>query len=168
VVDLGAAPGSWCQVLAQNVGPAGTVVAIDLLPMDPVKGVRVLQGDFAADEGLAAVTEALGRGKVDLVVSDMSPNLSGIEGVDQARAVHLADLALEFAVAWLKPGGDFVAKAFQGSGLDDFTRQVQERFLKTYVRKPKASRDRSREIFIVGKGLREGLAATRAVELREG
>ncbi len=168
VVDLGSAPGSWCQVLAQKVGPAGTLVAIDLLPMEPVRGVSLLQGDFATDEGLAAVAAALNGAKVDLVVSDMSPNLSGIEGVDQSRAVHLADLALDLAVSWLRPGGDFVVKAFQGSGLDEFTRQVQERFLKTYVRKPKASRERSREIFIVGKGLRGGPAANRAVEPKEG
>ena len=155
VVDLGAAPGSWSQVLAQKLGPQATIVAIDLLPMSPVRGVTVLQGDFAADEGLAAVTDALGGRKVDLVVSDMSPNLSGIDTVDQARAVHLADLALEFAVAWLQPGGDFAVKAFQGSGLDAFERDVQGHFAKTYIRKPKASRDRSREVFIVAKGLRK-------------
>jgi len=155
VVDLGAAPGSWSQVLAQKLGPKATIVAIDLLPMSPVRGVTVLQGDFAADEGLAAVTDALGGRKVDLVVSDMSPNLSGIDTVDQARAVHLADLALEFAVAWLQPGGDFAVKAFQGSGLDAFERDVQGHFAKTYIRKPKASRDRSREVFIVAKGLRK-------------
>ena len=153
VVDLGAAPGSWCQVLAQKLGPQGRIVAIDLLPMDPVKGVTMLQGDFSTEEGLAAVTAALDGRQVDLVVSDMSPNLSGIEGVDQARAVHLCDLALEFALAWLKPGGDLAVKAFQGSGLDAFGRQVQQHFAKSYVRKPKASRDRSREVFIVGKGL---------------
>ena len=153
-VDLGSAPGSWSQVLRERLGPRGRVVAVDILPMDPLAGVEFVQADFASDEGLAAVERALGGRPVALVVSDMSPNLSGIEGVDQARSVHLCDLALDFAVTWLKPGGDFATKAFQGSGLDEFQRAVQEHFTKTYVRKPKASRDRSREVFIVGKGFR--------------
>jgi 23S rRNA (uridine2552-2'-O)-methyltransferase len=152
VVDLGAAPGSWCQVLAQKLGAKATIVAIDLLPVAPVRGVTMIQGDFATEEGLAAVTEALGGARVDLVVSDMSPNLSGIEAADQARAVHLGDLALEFAVDWLQPGGDFAVKAFQGEGFDALRRSIEAHFGKTYVRKPKASRDRSREVFIVGKG----------------
>jgi len=154
-VDLGAAPGSWSQVLAEKLGPASTIVAIDLLPMDPVRGVTVLQADFASDEGLAAVEQASGGRRVDLVVSDMAPNLSGIDSVDQARSIHLAELALEFASRWLQPGGDFAVKAFQGEGFDDFVRAVQGRFGKVYVRKPEASRDRSREVFVVGKGLRE-------------
>ena len=141
-------------MLAQKLGEKAGIVAIDLLHVEPIRGVTMLQGDFATDEGLAAVTAALDGAKLDLVVSDMSPNLSGIEGVDQARSVHLCDLALDFAVTWLKPGGDFATKAFQGSGLDEFQRAVQEHFTKTYVRKPKASRDRSREVFIVGKGFR--------------
>lgn len=152
VVDLGAAPGSWSQVMAQQLGPRATIVAIDLLEMPPLRGVTFIQGDFASDEGLAAVEEALAGGNVDLVVSDMSPNLSGISAVDQARGIHLADLALEFAAAWLAPGGDFAVKMFQGDGFDDFVRLVQPQFRKTYVRKPKASRDRSREVFVVGKG----------------
>jgi 23S rRNA (uridine2552-2'-O)-methyltransferase len=152
VVDLGAAPGSWSQVMAQQLGPRATIVAIDLLEMPPLRGVTFIQGDFASDEGLAAVEEALTGGNVDLVVSDMSPNLSGISAVDQARGIHLADLALEFAAAWLAPGGDFAVKMFQGDGFDDFVRLVQPQFRKTYVRKPKASRDRSREVFVVGKG----------------
>ncbi|HEX4883009.1 MAG TPA: RlmE family RNA methyltransferase [Casimicrobiaceae bacterium] len=155
VVDLGAAPGSWSQVLAEKLGPTSTIVAIDLLPMDPVRGVQVLQGDFASDEGLAAVEAALGGRAVDLVVSDMAPNLSGIDSADQARWSHLAELALEFAVRRLQPGGDFAVKAFQGEGFDAFVREVQRRFGKAYVRKPEASRDRSREVFVVGKGLRE-------------
>ncbi|HEX6945173.1 MAG TPA: SAM-dependent methyltransferase [Casimicrobiaceae bacterium] len=153
-VDLGAAPGSWSQVLAQRMGTKATIVAIDLLPMDPVRGVTVLQGDFAADAGLAAVEAALGGRPVDLVVSDMAPNLSGIDSADQARAVHLAELALEFAAKWLQPGGDFAVKAFQGEGFDAFVAAVREQFDKAYVRKPDASRDRSREVFVVGKGFR--------------
>jgi 23S rRNA (uridine2552-2'-O)-methyltransferase len=155
-VDLGAAPGSWSQVLAANLGPKSTIVAIDLLPMEPVRGVTVLQGDFSTDDGLQAVEQALGGRPVDLVVSDMAPNLSGIDAVDQARSVHLAELALEFAAARLQPGGDFAVKAFQGEGFDGFVREVQRRFGKTYVRKPEASRDRSREVFVVGKGFRGG------------
>ena len=153
-VDLGAAPGSWAQVLAEKLGPAATIVAIDLLPMDPVRGVTAIVGDFAADEGLAAVEAALGGAKVDLVVSDMAPNLSGIDPVDQARSIHLAELALDFVQRHLQPGGDFAVKAFQGEGFDAFQRQVARRFAKAYVRKPAASRDRSREVFVVGKGFR--------------
>jgi 23S rRNA (uridine2552-2'-O)-methyltransferase len=154
-VDLGAAPGSWSQVLAERLNPGAMIVAIDLLPMDPVRGATLLQADFASHEGLAAVEHALGGRPVDLVVSDMAPNLSGIDSVDQARSVHLAELALEFAGKWLQPGGDFAVKAFQGEGFDAFVREVQRRFAKAHVRKPDASRDRSREVFVVGKGLRE-------------
>ncbi len=152
VVDLGAAPGSWSQVMAQQLGQRTAIVAIDLLEMPPLRGVTFIRGDFASDEGLASVEEALRGANVDLVVSDMSPNLSGISAVDQARGIHLADLALEFAAAWLAPGGDFAVKMFQGDGFDGFVRSVQQQFRKTYVRKPKASRDRSREVFVVGKG----------------
>ncbi len=151
-VDLGAAPGSWTQVLAQKLGRNATIVAIDLLDMDPVRGVTVLKGDFSTDEGLASVEKALGDARLDLVVCDMAPNLSGIDSVDQARGIHLAELALGFARDWLQPGGDFAVKVFQGEGFDAFQREVAKHFGKTYVRKPGASRDRSREVFIVGKG----------------
>ena len=156
VVDLGSAPGSWSQVLRERLGPGSTVVAVDVLPMDPLTGVTFVQADFSADEGLAAVEAALGGRRVDLVLSDMAPTLSGIDPVDQARSVGLADLALEFAARHLKPGGDFAVKVFQGAGLAEFERAVRERFDKAYVRKPKASRDRSREVFLVGKGFRGG------------
>jgi 23S rRNA (uridine2552-2'-O)-methyltransferase len=154
VVDLGAAPGSWSQVLRERLGSAGRIVAVDLLPMDPIAGVTAIVGDFREDEGLAAVERALDGTSVDLVVSDMAPNLSGIDPVDQARSVHLAELALDFAVTHLRAGGDLVVKVFQGAGLPALTRTMAARFVKVYVRKPKSSRDRSRETFLVGKGFR--------------
>ncbi len=155
VVDLGAAPGSWLQVLRERLGPGGRIVAIDLLPMTPVAGVEFVQGDFASDEGIAAVEQKLSGAPLDLVLSDLSPNLSGIESADQARSVHLAELALEFARTHLQPGGDLVIKVFQGAGLAEFQRLVARHFTKVYLRKPKASRDRSREHYVVAKGLRE-------------
>ena len=154
VVDLGAAPGSWTQVLRQRLGPKAAIVAIDLLPMAPVAGVTFVQADFREDDGLAALENALGGRKVDLVVSDLSPNLSGVEAADQARSVHLGELALEFCKSWLQPGGDLVVKAFQGEGFADFRRALEAHFAKVYVRKPQASRDRSREVYVVAKGLK--------------
>jgi len=154
VADLGAAPGSWTQVLREKLGPAAAIVAIDLLPMDPVAGVTIVQADFREDEGLSALEVALKDRKLDLVVSDLSPNLSGIEAADQARAVHLGELALEFAKSWLQPGGDLVVKAFQGGGFAELRRSLEAHFGKVYVRKPKASRDRSREVYFVAKGLK--------------
>ena len=152
VVDLGAAPGSWSQVLHERLGPKGRIVAVDLLPMTPIAGVEFVPADFSTDEGLAAIETALGGVAVDLVLSDLSPNLSGIDVVDQARSVHLADLALEFARAHVREGGDLVVKVFQGSGLAEFQRAVQARFAKTWLRKPRASRDRSREHYVVARG----------------
>jgi 23S rRNA (uridine2552-2'-O)-methyltransferase len=154
VVDLGAAPGSWSQVLRERLGPSATIVALDMLDMDPIAGVRLVKADFRSDEGLAALESALAGRKADLVVSDMAPNLSGVASADQARAVHLADLALEFATRWLQPDGDLVVKLFQGEGFAEFRQSMQERFEKVHVRKPAASRDRSREVFLVGKALR--------------
>ena len=154
VVDLGSAPGSWAQVLHSKLGASGRIVAIDLLSMEPLRGVTFVQGDFREQEGLGAVESALLGRKVDLVVSDLAPNLSGVEVADQARAVHLGELALDFAVAWLQPGGDLVVKAFQGSGFAELERAIQGHFEKVYVRKPKASRDRSREVYLVAKRFR--------------
>jgi 23S rRNA (uridine2552-2'-O)-methyltransferase len=154
VVDLGSAPGSWSQVLHERVGRAGHVVAIDVLPMAGIAGVVFVEADFASDEGLAAVEKALEGRLVDLVLCDMAPNLSGIDAVDQARSIHLADLALEFARGHLQPAGALAVKVFQGGGLDEFERSVKKSFEKVYLRKPKASRDRSRELFVVAKGFR--------------
>ena len=155
-VDLGAAPGSWSQVLRERLGPRATIVAIDLLPMPGMPGVVTIQGDIEQDDDLSAIDAAL-RGKpVDLVISDMSPNLSGIDVVDQARSIRLAEVALDFARTHLQPGGDLVVKVFQGAGLDQFQRDVRPYFNKVYLRKPKASRDRSREHYVVGKGRRGG------------
>lgn len=154
VVDLGASPGSWCQVLREKLGPRSKIVAADLLPMEPVPGVVFVQADFRDEKGLAAVLAALQNTPVDLVLSDLAPNLSGIDSADQARSVHLGELALEFAVGQLTPGADFAVKVFQGAGLAEFQQRVQARFAKVYLRKPKASRDRSREIYVVGKGFR--------------
>ena len=153
-VDLGSAPGSWSQVLRERLGPAGRIVATDILPMDGIAGVRFIQADFTSEAGLQAVAAALEGGRANLVVSDMAPNLSGIDAADQARSVHLAELALDFAVAHLQRGGGFVVKVFQGSGLAEFERAVRDCFEKVYVRKPRASRDRSREVFVVAKGFR--------------
>jgi 23S rRNA (uridine2552-2'-O)-methyltransferase len=152
VVDLGAAPGSWSQVLRERLGPSAIILAIDLLPMESIAGVSIVQADFSTDDGLAATKTALDGRRADLVVSDLAPNLSGINAADQARSVQLAELALEFAAEVLQPGGDFVVKSFQGSGLAQYQRQVESLFAKVYVRKPKASRDRSREVYLVAKG----------------
>ncbi|MDR2710895.1 MAG: RlmE family RNA methyltransferase [Burkholderiales bacterium] len=152
VVDLGSAPGSWCQVVRERLGGQAKIIAIDLLPMDGMNGVEFIQGDFAAEEGLQALRKALKGEPTDLVLSDMAPNLSGVEAADQARSIALAELALDFAVQHLRSGGDFAVKLFQGAGSDAFRQQAAVHFDKVYMRKPKASRGRSREIYVVGKG----------------
>ena len=154
VVDLGAAPGSWSQVLKQRLGANGRIVAVDLLPMAPIAGVAFIHGDFGEERTLRAVSEAVGARKADLVVSDLAPNISGVESADQAKSVYLGERALEFAGRALQPGGDMVVKAFQGEGFIDLERQFRACFDKVHVRKPKASRDRSREVFIVARGFR--------------
>jgi len=158
VVDIGAAPGSWSQVLRERLGPASRIVAVDLLPMDPIAGVSFIRGDFREDETLHAVAVAVG-GRADLVLSDLAPNISGVESADQARSVYLGERALEFATEALQPGGVLVVKAFQGAGFSELERQFKACFDKVYVRKPKASRDRSREVFLVAKGFRPSAAA---------
>ncbi len=152
VVDLGAAPGSWSQVAISNVGPRGRVIALDILAMSPIERVEFVQGDFTEDEPLKALETILGKSRPDLVLSDMAPNISGVSAADQPRAMYLAELALSFAEQWLKPGGDFLCKLFQGEGSDDFLRQCRSSFEKVIVRKPKASRPRSREVYVLGRG----------------
>jgi len=159
VVDLGAAPGGWSQMAAPRVGAGerggGRVVAIDLLEMQGLPGVELIRADFSSEEGLAAVTRTLGEGvKADLVLSDMAPNISGIVISDQARAMGLCDLALEFAQAFLKPEGVLVVKTFQGAGFTEFLAQMRAVFHDVKSYKPKASRDRSSEQFLVGRRLR--------------
>lgn len=154
VVDLGAAPGSWSQVLRERLGPSARIVAVDLLPMDPLSGVTFVRGDFREEETLRAVADAVGASRADLVLSDLAPNITGIESADQARSVYLGERALEFAMEALQPGGDLVVKAFQGAGFAELERQFRACFDKVYVRKPKASRDRSREVFLVARGFR--------------
>ena len=154
VVDLGAAPGSWCQVVARRVGPAGRVVALDLLAMEPLGGVEFIQGDFREDEPLARLNDLLGDAGVDLVLSDMAPNMSGIAVSDQARTVHLAELTLEFAALHLKPGGDMLVKLFHGAGFEEVRRAMLALFRTVAVRKPKASRERSSEVYLLGRDRR--------------
>lgn len=154
VVDLGAAPGGWSQVAAERVGASGRVLAIDLLEMAPIPGVEVIQGDFGDDAILADLEARMGGRPADLVISDMAPNISGIASTDQARSVLLAELALDFAVRHLKPGGDLLVKLFQGEGFDGFRAAMGEAFERVVVRKPKSSRDRSSEVYLLGKGRR--------------
>jgi 23S rRNA (uridine2552-2'-O)-methyltransferase len=150
VVDLGAAPGSWSQVAVQRAGAHGRVIALDLLPVAPMPGLTVIEGDFLEAEVLEQLEASLGGARVDLVLSDMAPNMSGIELVDQARGMHLAELALEFCVANLKPGGKFLVKVFQGQGFMEYRKAMQQQFRTLQVRKPKASRDRSAEVYLLG------------------
>lgn len=152
VVDLGAAPGSWSQVAVQRIGAKGRVFALDLLPVEPIPGVEFLQGDFTDDAVAEQFEASLQGATVDLVMSDMAPNMSGVPTVDQARSIHLCELALDFAARHLKPGGNFVVKVFQGEGFDELRRQMQEVFRSVQVRKPKASRDRSAEVYLLGTG----------------
>ncbi|HTP48485.1 MAG TPA: RlmE family RNA methyltransferase [Casimicrobiaceae bacterium] len=154
VVDLGAAPGGWSQVAAKRVGAGGRVIAIDLLEMEPVPGVEIIRGDFAAGKGLAAVEAALGGTAADLVLSDMAPNLSGIAISDQARSMALAELARDFAVLHLKREGVLLVKIFQGAGYDDYLMSLRRAFRKVSVRKPDASRGESAEQYLLARGLR--------------
>ena len=156
VVDLGSAPGGWSQVAAERVGASGRVVAIDLLPMEPIPGVTFVQADFSTEQGLAAVGEALRERQADLVLSDMAPNLSGIPVTDQARSVALAETALEFARLHLKPDGALLVKVFMGAGYDEFLRSARRIFAKVLVRKPESSRGESAEQYVLARGLKPG------------
>ncbi|HEX7748484.1 MAG TPA: RlmE family RNA methyltransferase [Bordetella sp.] len=159
VVDLGSAPGSWSQVARERLaGPGGVVdgriIALDILPMEPVAGVEFIQGDFRDDEVLRQLEEKVGPQAVDLVISDMAPNLSGVGVADSARIQHVCDLALEFSCAHLKPEGALIVKAFHGSGFSQIVESFKQRFRRVVERKPKASRDRSAETFLVGRTLK--------------
>lgn len=154
VVDLGATPGGWSQVAVQRVGESGLVLALDLLEMAPIRGVHFIQGDFREDAVLAQLEEALGEREVGVVLSDMAPNMSGVAVMDQARVMHLAELGLDFSRAHLKPEGAFLVKVFQGRDYEAFVRAMRETFQNVVVRKPDASRDRSAEVYLLGRGLR--------------
>lgn len=152
VVDLGAAPGGWSEYAAKHVLPTGHVIGIDLLAMPVPVGVSFIQADFSSEEGLAALHEKVGDAGVDVVLSDMAPNLSGLKAVDQPRAMMLAELAVDFCEDCLNPGGSLLVKVFQGQGFDDLLAQVRQRFAKVQSRKPEASRDRSREVYLLARG----------------
>ena len=155
VVDLGSAPGGWSQVAQNWLNGRGRVVALDILAMDPVPGVEFIQGDFTQDSVLAELEQLLGETKVDLVLSDMAPNMSGVASVDQARAMLLAEIALDFASAHLRRGGAYLIKLFQGAEFDQYVKLLRTRFDKVTLRKPKASRDRSREVYALATGFKD-------------
>jgi len=150
-VDLGAAPGGWSQYAARVVGAGGRVVATDLLPMDAIPGVEFVQGDFREEQVLERVLASVGSAKIDLVLSDMAPNMAGIDAVDQPRSMYLAELALEFAERVLAPGGDALIKLFQGAGFDEIIREARRRYGRVVTKKPKASRSRSPEIYLLAR-----------------
>jgi len=150
VVDLGSTPGSWSQVVVQRLKGQGRVIALDILDMHPIAGVEFIQGDFRESEVLSLLEQKLNNQPVDLVIADMAPNISGVKDVDQAGAAYLTELALEFSQSWLKPGGNFLVKVFIGSGFDDIVKAMRLNFEKVVTRKPKASRDRSSEVYLLG------------------
>lgn len=155
VIDLGAAPGGWSQLVIKYVQSKGRIIALDLLPMEPIPGVQFIQGDFSDDAVLQSLLQELSSAKPDWVISDIAPNMSGNESVDIPRSMYLAELALDFALKTLKPQGGFLIKVFQGEGFDALLAEIKRNFTKVVIRKPKASRDRSREIYILAKGLKE-------------
>lgn len=152
IVDLGSAPGSWSQVAMQRLKGQGKVIALDILEMQPIAGVTFLQGDFREESVLKQFEELLDSQQVDLVIADMAPNISGVKDVDQAGAAYLTELALEFSRDWLKPSGNFLVKVFIGSGFEEILQNMRQMFDKVVTRKPKASRDRSSEVYLLGLG----------------
>lgn len=152
VVDLGAAPGGWSQWVRQAMGESGRVIASDILEMPSLAGVEFLHGDFREDSVAAELEQMLRGDRVDLVLSDMAPNMSGVDAVDQARAMHLSELAMEFADLHLKTGGDFLIKLFQGVGFDAYVKELRSRYTKVSIRKPEASRKRSNEVYALAQG----------------
>jgi len=154
VVDLGAAPGGWSQYVKSRVGESGRVLALDILPMEPIVGVEFIEGDFAEQPVLDLLLQRLQGKTVELVISDMAPNMTGVASVDQARSMSLAELALEFSDKSLKPGGSLLIKIFQGAGFNEFFAQMRRRFEKLATRKPSASRAESKEIYLLGRGFK--------------
>ncbi|MFC3195500.1 RlmE family RNA methyltransferase [Marinicella sediminis] len=154
VVDLGAAPGGWCQVVQKMSPETRFIVGLDLLPIEPIEGVHFIQGDFTSDEVYEQLLELLNDRKIDLVLSDMAPNLSGMSAMDQPRCMLLAEMALEFCQQSLKPGGSHVVKLFQGEGFDQHVQNIRQLFKKVVIYKPKSSRPRSREVFAVATGFK--------------
>ncbi len=152
VVDLGAAPGGWSQLVRRELGDSGRVIALDILPMPSLAGVEFICGDFREAQPLAQLEATLGEQKVDLVLSDMAPNMSGVDAVDQARSMYLAELARDFADAHLRTGGSFLIKLFQGVGFDDYVRDLRRRYAQLKIRKPEASRSRSPEVYALATG----------------
>jgi 23S rRNA (uridine2552-2'-O)-methyltransferase len=161
VVDLGATPGGWSQTARSRIGPSGRVIAVDLLEMEPLPGVEFLQGDFSEQETLDRLGILLGGKPVDLVICDLSPNISGVGISDQGRTIHLNELALEFALEHLKPQGSFLVKTFQGAGFEDLLKGMRKAFETVVTRKPKASRDRSPELYLLAQRLRPGRSTDR-------
>lgn len=154
VIDLGSAPGGWSQIASELVGEKGKLIASDILPMDALPDVDFIQGDFTEESVFNEIMRVIDGRPVDVIISDMAPNLSGVAAADQAASIYLIELALDMAQQVLKPKGSFVAKAFQGEGYDDFVKQVREHFDTVLIRKPEASRARSREVYVVGKGFK--------------
>lgn len=154
VVDLGATPGGWSQVVAKRQQGNGRVIALDLLELEPLHGVEFIQGDFREESVLKILETTLAGAKVGLVLSDMAPNMSGVAVSDQARVMHLAELGLEFSQNWLKPDGAFLVKVFQGHGYEDFVKAMRQVFKSVATRKPDASRDRSPEVYLLGRGVK--------------
>lgn len=152
VVDLGAAPGGWSQIAADRVAANGRVVALDILPMEPIDGVEFIQGDFREHEVMQQLLDSLGDSRVDLVLSDMAPNISGTASVDQPRAIYLSELALDLGHQVLPDGGDILLKVFQGDGFDSLYKTLKNEFKQVVTRKPKASRGRSREVYLLARG----------------
>ena len=154
IMDLGSAPGGWSQVAGKLVGAKGRVLATDILPMEPIKNVDFIQGDFTDEAVVAQLLEWLGGGKFDLIISDIAPNITGIDSADQASSMYFLELALDTVRQTLKPGATFVAKMFQGSGSDQYVKELRTSFEKVLIRKPAASRAESREVYIVAKGFK--------------
>jgi 23S rRNA (uridine2552-2'-O)-methyltransferase len=159
IVDLGSAPGGWSQVAGRLVGDKGTVVATDILPMDPVKNVDFIQGDFTEETVLNQILALLEGRKPDLILCDIAPNITGIDVADQASSMYLVELALDMTRQVLKPKGDFVVKVFQGAGSDAYLKELRTSFEKVLIRKPAASRARSREVYVVARGFKGAAAA---------